>query len=296
MLCSKGNYHGAKKSLGIRASVYRYAEQHQACYSQEHSKSIWYDSGSDDLQIALVFENKSLALKFRTFLAQFYLSSPAVKQGDITVQEVEVVHVHVADLKHVDFNKYDASESESPFQSLEEFSSVRSLQSSSLSVSSVASPLALFQSLEELNPNIRPYRCHIKPQSQFKNLKDNESNILACSWLFHQYLDGVNTEDSVSGESDVPLVAVKADPDEEPTDEMVGEPPQKRKRVSLLLECRSSTVDTSISSLLKFGSTRVNSTAWKTFVHVQDAKTFCDCLDWKYKHTHKKWESLDAAD
>ena len=285
----RATYHGVKRMKGIRASMYRYAEQHKACYSPEYEKSIWYDNGNDDLQIALVFKNEELALTFLTFLAQLYLSNPSVKQDDISVrQEVEVVYV--ADLKYVRLEQYVGSEYESPIQSLEEFSGVRSVHSS-LSMDSCSGPLAQFQCLEVINSNTFPYRCHIKPKSKFKLLASNESNMIAASWLFHQYFDGLNTQDVVSGMQNVPLIALKADPHEEPKDEVVGTPPQKRARVSLLLECRSSDVHTDIGTLLKTGSERVSDLVWKTFIHVSDAKTFCDCLDWKYKETHRMWET-----
>ena len=289
----RATYHGAKRMKGIRASMYRYAEQHKACYSPEYEKSIWYDNGNDDLQIALVFENKLLALTFLTFLAQLYLSNPSVKQDDISVrQEVEVVYV--ADLKYVRLEQYVGREYESSIQSLEEFSGVQSVHSS-LSVDSyVSSSLAQFQSIEVPDSYTDPYCLHIKPKSKFPLFANNESNKIAASWLFHQFFDGMKTVDVVSGEPAVPLIALKADPHEKPKDEVVGSPPQKRTRVSLLLECRSSDVHARIGASLKIGSERVSDLVWKTFVHVPDAKTFCDCLDWKYKDTHRIWETLDA--
>ena len=54
----------------------------------------------------------------------------------------------------------------------------------------------------------RPYRCHIKPRAKFRDLAGNDSNIIAGSWLFHQYFDGLNTEDE-SGLFDIPLIALR---------------------------------------------------------------------------------------
>ena len=59
---------GAKRMKGIRAAVYRNAEEHLACYSLNHSRSIWYDEGSEDLQITLLFENEDNAQHFTPFL------------------------------------------------------------------------------------------------------------------------------------------------------------------------------------------------------------------------------------
>ena len=44
-------------------------------------------------------------------------------------------------------------------------------------------PLWKYQSIE----------LHIKDKSEFKGLRDNENNMLAGSWNFHQLLDGLNT-------------------------------------------------------------------------------------------------------
>ena len=142
----------------------------------------------------------------------------------------------------------------------------------------------------------RPYRCHIKPRAKLRDLAGNDSNIIAGSWLFHQYFDGLNTEDD-SGLSDIPLIALRPDPEEAPRDELVGEPPRKRARVSLLVECRSRAGET-VGSLLKHGSERISDTGdvWKTFIHVPDAKTLCECLQWKYTDTQSIWRDADRTD
>ena len=81
-------YKEAKVVKGIRAAVYKYAEEHQAYYSQDRSKSIWYADDSTDLHVALRFEEKSKACDFRCFLGTWHQRNPlVVKSGVVTVEE-----------------------------------------------------------------------------------------------------------------------------------------------------------------------------------------------------------------
>lgn len=79
--------------------------------------------------------------------------------------------------------------------------------------------------------------------------------------------DGMNTCDPVSGQSNIPLVALNllGTPTKE---EIVGDPLAKRKRVEIEVEFRH--VINAEMVTLKQGSTRISDTKWKTFVHVQD--------------------------
>ena len=84
----RATYLRAKNLKGIRASVFQQAELHQAAYSLDRSKSIWYDEGSNNLEINLLFESKSSAIIFREFLVQWYLNNPVVKSCDASVEEI----------------------------------------------------------------------------------------------------------------------------------------------------------------------------------------------------------------
>ena len=120
--------------------MYRYAEQHNAFYCPENAKAIWYDDGSNDLQIAVVFETEALAKDFQTFLTQLYLDNPTVQQGDIDVRAMIVVYV--AKRQYVLLAHYDGWEYEFPVASLESFTSIRSLSpASTLSLISSTDPL-----------------------------------------------------------------------------------------------------------------------------------------------------------
>ena len=47
---------------------------------------------------------------------------------------------------------------------------------------------------------------------------------------------------------------------------------------------------------LKLGSVMLSATEWKTNVLVLCAKTFCECLKWKYEETTTVWKEHDVED
>lgn len=193
---------------------------------------------------------------------------------------------------------YVAEDSESPMQSLDEFDAC---QSSIFSVVSISTPLAQFQSFEDMDTlrgfntlrGFKPYICLIKPKAKFDNTKHEEYNKVAASWPFHQMFDGLNTYDLETGENNLPLVAIKP-LKTSIREENVGEPPRKRKRVEVELEYRDSEFAQKI--VLKPGSTRISDVKWKSFVHVDDEKKFCECLEWKNDDTRRKWMQADEFD
>ena len=278
---------GAKKREGIRGSVY---------YSLDRSKSIFYND-SNDLHINLLFCDKGKAESFRTFLGQWYLNNPmAVQYGDVSVQhDMEVVYVAKSNLERVFLSDYTATESESPVQTLEELAAVPSSSDSHFSALSMSTPLAQLQSVErpEMFSHLRPVKCHIKPR-RFKELLNDDNNLLAMSRVFHDCFDGMMTNDQKSGVEDVPLFAIKPPETRVFKEALVGSPPLKWKRVEIARECRDEVIGEMIGKHLKMGSEKVSGTLFKTFVHVANATTFCDCLVWKYKDVCNSWRKLDT--
>jgi hypothetical protein len=288
-------YRNAKHRRGVRAALYKWAQEHNACYSPtDRSRSIWYDDESTDLNIALWFKEETKAGDFCCFLSTWHQKNPIfVKSGDVTVEEkIETMLVEKDELSAVRLSHYAAGDSESPVQSLDEFDACKS---STCSVVSLDAPLVQFQSFEDRDTlrGYRPYVCHVKPKAKFEALKNKEYNTIAASWHFHQMFDGLNTEDLKTGEHDLPLLAVRP-LKTEIKEEMVGEPARKRTRVGVELEFRDPEYGNNIT--LKPGSTKISDTKWKTFVHVKDEKIFCECLEWKNNHTRKKWMQADQFD
>ena len=288
-------YKEAKNVKGIRCAVYKCAEEHQAYYSSlDRSKSIWYDNESADLHITLWFKEESKANELHCSLGTWHLRNPLVKSGDLIVEEkIEEFLVEAGELSKVLLCHYNAGDSESPVGSLKEFHGCPSSVDSTVSLSG---HFAQLQSIEDMSTFTlcKPYSCHIKPR-RFKALENDENNKLAASWTpFHQCYDGLKTEDTKTGHLNLPLLALNPLEDIEIKEEMVGSPPIKRRRVEIEVEYRSTEVAESIQ--LKEGSTKISDLKWKTFVHVEDPKTLCECLKWKYNDTIKKWKEADKFD
>ena len=77
------------------------------------------------------------------------------------------------------------------------------------------------------------------------------------------------TKDLKSGEEDVPLLAIKPPETRTLPEELVGNPPHRRKRVPLTVECRDSIIGVMVGQRLKMGAEKVSDTVYTTFVHVK---------------------------
>ena len=285
----RATFFGAKQRKGVRASVFKNAQSFTSYYYPVQSESIWYDDG-DDLSITLLFKEEEHAVKFQDFLTMWYIENPiVVKSKDVSVEEeLKVMYVEECKLRRVFLHHCDPKGSESPIQSLGEFLD----DHSSVSASAVSSsdPMAQFQSIEKpgLFRFCKPYRMHIKSKAEFPNLANEESNMLVGTWTpFHQFFDGLRTED------DIPQIAIRPLPEGKIETVMVGEPSQKRQRVDLSLEFRHADAAKIMAENLKVGSVKLSDKAWKTSVYVPNAEIFCDCLKWKYEQTTKVWQNMD---
>lgn len=292
----RATYKKARSIKGVRAKLYQEAELQHAIYSILQSKSIWYSG--DNLHLDLLFETVKSALGFRSFLSMWHINNPFVVSGDaVSVDEVlGEVYIYQSQLKYIQLS-HDAQESESPVGSLEQYKG-SSASTSELTGASMESHFSQLQSIEKQEEfgllQVNPYCCHIKGQKTFPELKDNNNNMLALSWLLHQYFDGLNLVDEPSGQIKVPQIAInyKSHPF---TEEMVGTPLVKRRKVILTIECRTITIFKAVGDRLKLGSEKTSDLEWKTCVHVENPDVLCDCLKWKYAQTKKRWEEVDYA-
>lgn len=198
---------------GVRAKIYQEAQIEQAIYSIKNPKSIWYCNSGENLLLNLLFKKEEQARKFQTFLSMWHMNNPMVVNKDVVsvVELLEEVYVYKSELKYVWLTHYDG---EDPVGSLEHYkgSHVSVSSISELSGASMSTHFGQLQSIEKQEEftvvRVNPYRCHIKGQRAFPALKNNDSNMLALSWLFHQYFDGLNIDDEPSGQIKVPQIAV----------------------------------------------------------------------------------------
>jgi hypothetical protein len=216
-----------------RAAVYMMAQQHSGLYNPwDKTQTIHYSSDSDNLHIALLFEEKSSAATFHTSLSQWHLDNPLVVQPHtVSVDRLLVeMYVESSELNRVLLSDYEDADSESPVQSLEAFPG---LPCSNISVVSQTDPLALFQSIEkpECFRTCKAYKMHLKSQSKYSDIADDTNNMLAGSWTpLHQLFDGLNTTE------EVPMVAIKPLVKVDFEEVNVGIPPEKRYKVNLEIE------------------------------------------------------------
>jgi len=272
----RAKYIGAKNKKGIRGTIYKCAQEHKACYSLERSKSIYYDGSSNDLKIALLFRERGEADSFCVFLSHWYFNNPLTAQpGDVVIEDKKVMYVAESDLNEVLLSDYVPTDSESPIQTLEELAVVSSSESH-VSAVSMNSPLAHLQSIEcpEVFTHNRPIKCHIKPRKDFKELINNENNLLLMIRNFHNYFDGMMNIDTETGNIDIPLIAIKPPEIRDFREELVGSPPLKRKHVEVVVECRDEVqvADEVVRKQLKMDAEKLSDTQYKTHLRIPHAE------------------------
>lgn len=280
----RASINGAKKTKGIRATVYKVAERHLAYYLYGRAGARPFVYEGDTLEICVGFEEKSRAAEFQTFLSQWHLDQPLLGLGDKVKVERELVMTTVhGSLERVMLTDYAPADEDSPMQSLQD------LQSSTSCLSDDAVPLESrlfrFQLLEAEDSfrasGTNPYRCHLKDQARFKALKSNENNIIAASWPFHQLLDGLNTIDG--------LPHVRLEPVQ--TDTFIKETLDGEDRFKVFVNIVYHKTQYASCIGLKHGSEKLSDTTWRSFVHVKDPTLFCECLQWKNDDTAEKWRN-----
>jgi hypothetical protein len=274
---------GAKKFKGIRATMYQQAELHRA-FCKDHRKAIFYDG--DDLKLVLLFKQENEAMNFQTLLRQWNVQRPLGRFPEPDVAKLEQVPLQ-PDIQPILLNQYEANdENDSPMTSLADFQGCSLSRPSSIDVET---DLGKFQSVEKpewlLVGGCKAYRMHLKNQgAKFKHdkaLANDENNMLAGTWTFHQFFDGLNHDKKL------PVLAIKPG---EIKEEVEVEPGHKRRKVMLDIEFHNDVAETAVSVILKNGSKRISPLHWESFVFVRDPKTFNESCQWKYDETKKLWK------
>lgn len=151
---------------------------------------------------------------------------------------------------------------------------VVSSSESHVSAVSKNSPLAQLQSIErpEVFTVNRLIKCHIKPRKDFKELINNENNLLLMRRNFHDYFDGMMTIDTETGNIDIPLIAIKPPKRHDFREELVGNPPLKWKCVEVVVECRDEVVGEVVRKQLKMDTEKSSDTQYKTRLCIPHAE------------------------
>ena len=236
----------------------------------------------EDLTVKVYFEEKRDACDFQNNLNEWEIHKQLANLKGVEIDPVTPAEVpKPSDLERIRLQDYVPHGSESPCQTLDQ------LHSYHLSVPVTEpvepnTPLVRYQSIDKLIPHIEHYKCHLKDKAKFKSLQNDENNMVAASWPFHQMMDGLNTMEGI------PLVALSV---KEASEQRLSAY-DNRYAVTLLLEFFYK--DLAAVFAAKEGARRVSSSSWETVVYVRDKTEFEKCVVWKFNDTQKKWEDHRA--
>jgi hypothetical protein len=148
--------------------------------------SIWYPEGSNNLHIALMFDEKREANKFMNCLINYNIGSVSLLKGRLNIcRDIEEVNVDTEG-SYVHSDDYKFEDSDSPSNTWDDVKSPTEIEVTQ-------DPLLQMRSLENLNlmpPGDTLYKCRIAPEAFFPEYKKDGDNILFGSNLFHKYFDG----------------------------------------------------------------------------------------------------------
>ena len=118
----------------------------------------------------------------------------------------------------------------------------------------------------------------MKNKSKFKKLQNDENNIVAASWTFHQLLDGLNTEEGI------PLVKLSV---KSASDHRIA---SQGNRFSVTLNLEFFYEENAFAFAGNEGAKKVDELNWETVIFVKDKDQFQKCVEWKYGDTTIAWE------
>jgi hypothetical protein len=273
----------SKHSKGYRATIFKCAQDCKAHYSLEgKNKSIFYDEGSTDLKICLLFHSVESAQDFQNNLSNFQFQHPSFGSKIVLDENIKEVDVEILP-NRVFYSHYQAGDTDSPpFLTLND---ILSSHSTSL-LSNNGNPELALQSLEDLAKfkYLKCFKCHIVPATVKEHSK-NPDNIIYGSWMFHQYFDALNTENLY------PELAVKFDSVAGEEELEIRDKYEKRWRINVLIEFRDEDIAATVSAYFKAGTQRIQNDPlkYKSFLYARDSNQMKYFLDCKYSDTTTKW-------
>jgi len=193
---------GAKQSNGARrGNVYKFLERHHGFFSKEEGIQIMYEG--DNL---MVKENGD-ACNFQTALNEWEIHKELLLvnlRGRVEIEPITPAQVpKPSDLlvtylsPRLSSRGIRASMSDvgsAPF--------LPSVGSSHRTGGAKRITNSLLSKFDKLVPHLGHYKFHLKDKAKFQKLQNNENNMVAASWTFHQLMDGLNTTEGI------PLVAL----------------------------------------------------------------------------------------
>lgn len=268
---------GAERSNGARGNVFKFLERHIGHYSEDEGTQIFYD-GHGNLNATAYFLTYDAACQFQNVMNEWEIHKELANLNGVEVDPITPQQVpRPSDLQRIRLQDYIPQDSESPCQSINQLHSYRL----SVPVTEAVEPntdLARYQSIDKLLPHIKHYKCHLKDKSKFKKLQNDENNMVAASWTFHQLMDGLNTDEGI------PLVALSV---KSISDCRLA---SRNDRFSATLNLEFFYKDSAATFAGNEGAVKVDEQNWVTTVFVRDKAKFQECVAWKYNDTKKSWD------
>lgn len=268
---------GAKQSKGARGNVYKFLQKHQGYYSEKAGIEISYEEDSDDLRVIAYFRDISHACEFQNALSEWEIHKHLANLDGVdinpsTPEEMDMPN----DLERILQQGYDPGDSESPCHTIAD---LRSYHLSVPVTEPVESnnPLAKYQSVDKIPLGVKQYKCHLHDKAKNKKLQNNENNMVAASWYFHQCLDGLNTDEGI------PLVVLSVKSTSEARDAT------KDHRFMVVLKIEFFEEKYSVNYQAPTGARLVDG-VWESCVYVKDKAIFAQCVGWKENDTKKRWQ------
>ena len=277
---------GAKQSNGARGNVFKFLERHNGHYWEQEGIQIHYNH-QDDLTVKAYFLSYYSACQMQNALNEWEIHKDLANLNGVTLDPLTPSKIDLpanAALKRIYLQDYHPTDSESPCQTLNQLHSYR-LSVPITEPAEMNTPLVQFQSIDKPVPHINHYKCHLKDKAKFRKLQNNENNMVAASWTFHQQLDGLNVQEGI------PLVAMSVK--DASKDRSASH--DNRYRVTLTIAFFYSELATSFAA--REGAQRRDRDkikSWETVVYVQDKNLFSECVEWKFQDTMKQWREHRA--
>eukprot|EP00545_Synedropsis_sp_CCMP1620_P011822 CAMPEP_0119014332 /NCGR_PEP_ID=MMETSP1176-20130426/9529_1 /TAXON_ID=265551 /ORGANISM="Synedropsis recta cf, Strain CCMP1620" /LENGTH=352 /DNA_ID=CAMNT_0006967487 /DNA_START=22 /DNA_END=1080 /DNA_ORIENTATION=- len=269
---------GARNSAGARGNVFKKLQEHHAVYSISEGIDVKYEG--DDLSVNAFFFEQSDAFDFQNALNDWEIHKELAHLSGVTIDPKIPVEVDIqGNVTRIMLQDYNPDDSESPCASLNDLHSYR-LSVPLTEAVEPDTPLARYQCIDKQLPGLMSYKCHLKDKAKFKKLQNNENNMLAASWSFHQMMDGLRTNDRL------PMVAISV----KSRGSHRSAAHANRVAVTLLLEFREEAQASWFQG--SQGATKIQGTNnWEVVAFVEDPQIFCDCVAWKHADTIQTWEA-----
>ena len=151
----------------------------------------------------------------------------------------------------------------------------------SVPITEAVEDIVMYQSVDIRKLGLKHYKCHLYDKAKNRAYQNDENNMIAASWPFHQMLDGLNTDEKI------PLLRLsfKSSSARRQADN------DNRYAVTLGIEFKDEALARNYQC--PEGGIQVDNKHWEVAVHVRNKEIFEECVNWKYEDTTKKWELYD---